>query len=154
MIVGALSFEKNVYDGHTLPAALEQRERLVGRRAKVAIVDRGNRGKCEIDGTQVHWPSAPKAKNSAYKRRKARKRFRRRAGIKPVIGHLENDYRLRRNFLKGAVGDVINVMMSAAAFNFKKWMRVWAFFLSFLRRVFMPKKWINLSLIIQFAHSN
>lgn len=153
VIVGALNFEKNLYDGHTLPAALDQSERLVGRRAKVAIVDRGYRGKREIDGTQVRWPSVPKKRDSAYERRKARKRFRRRAGIEPVIGHMKSDYRLRRNFLKGAVGDAINVMMSASAFNFKKWMRDWAFILSFLRQYFLPENRNTLPQIIPYGPS-
>ncbi|PID76979.1 MAG: hypothetical protein CSB24_03740 [Deltaproteobacteria bacterium] len=52
-----------------------------------------------------------------------RKRFRRRAGIEPIIGHLKSDFRLARNFLKGSIGDSVNLMLSAAAFNFKKWMR-------------------------------
>jgi len=53
----------------------------------------------------------------------ARKRFRRRAAIEPIIGHLKSNYRLKRNFLKGFMGDQINLLMAAAAFNFKKWMR-------------------------------
>lgn len=52
-----------------------------------------------------------------------RKRFRRRAGIEPIIGHLKSDFRLARNFLKGSIGDSINLMLAAATFNFKKWMR-------------------------------
>ena len=43
-------------------------------------------------------------------------------GIEAIIGYLKSDFRLRRNFLKGSVGDSINLML-AAAFNFKKWMR-------------------------------
>ena len=50
-------------------------------------------------------------------------KFRKRAGIKPVIVHLKTDYRLGRNFLKGIKGDFINVLMASVAFNFKKWMR-------------------------------
>ena len=45
----------------------------------------------------------------------ARKRFRRRAGIEPIIGHLKSDHRLKRNFLKGFAGDQINLLMAAAA---------------------------------------
>lgn len=41
----------------------------------------------------------------------------------PIIGHLKSDCRLIRNYLKGTVGDSINLMLAAAAFNFKKWMR-------------------------------
>jgi IS5 family transposase len=40
-----------------------------------------------------------------------------------VIGHLKTDNRLSRNFLKGVIGDQINVMLAAAAFNMRKWMR-------------------------------
>ena len=59
----------------------------------------------------------------------ARKRFRRRAGIEPIIGHLKSDHRLKRNFLKGFSGDQINLLMAAAAFNFRKWMREVIFWL-------------------------
>jgi hypothetical protein len=58
-----------------------------------------------------------------------RKRFRRRAGIEPIIGHLKSDHRLKRNFLKGFTGDQINLLMAAAAFNFRKWMREVIFWL-------------------------
>jgi len=30
---------------------------------------------------------------------------------------------MARNFLKGVLGDAINLLMAAAAFNFRKWMR-------------------------------
>ena len=40
----------------------------------------------------------------------------------PVIGHLKNDFRLARNYLKGTVGDAINLFLAAAAFNCRKWM--------------------------------
>lgn len=44
--------------------------------------------------------------------------------IEPTIGHLKTDYRLGRNFYKGVLGDAINVMLAAAAYNFKRAMRV------------------------------
>ncbi len=65
----------------------------------------------------------------------ARKRFRRRAEIEPVIGHLKSDHRLKRNFLKGFVGDQINLVMAAAAFSFKKWMREAVFLLKKLKQL-------------------
>jgi len=49
-------------------------------------------------------------------------KFRRRAAIEPVIGHLKSDHRLSRNYLKGFIGDEINLLMAATAFNLKKWM--------------------------------
>jgi IS5 family transposase len=51
--VGAMSFEKNPYDGHTLPAALEQCERLTDVRPKVALVDLGYRGAQKVGDTNI-----------------------------------------------------------------------------------------------------
>ena len=52
-----------------------------------------------------------------------RKRFRRRAAIEPVITHLKHDFGLYVVFLKGFQGDQLNLMLAAAAWNFRKWMR-------------------------------
>lgn len=52
------------------------------------------------------------------------KRFRKRARIEPMSGHLKSDHRLNKSYLKGFTGDKINILMAAAAFNFKKWMRL------------------------------
>ena len=41
-----------------------------------------------------------------------------------MIGHLKSDHRLNRNYLKGFAGDQMKVLLAAAAFNFKKWMRL------------------------------
>ena len=49
------------------------------------------------------------------------KKCRRRAAIEPLIGHLKSDFRLSRNYLKGKVGDAINLMMAGCAWNLRKW---------------------------------
>ncbi len=123
IIVGAYSLEKNEYDGHTLPKALDQCEQLRGLRPTVAIADRGYRGSVRIGETEILIPKPRKKGTSEYEKKKAKARFRRRAAIEPVIGHLKTDNRLSRNFLKGVIGDQINVMLAAAAFNMRKWMR-------------------------------
>ena len=123
IIVGAVHFSTNIYDGHTLPETLTQTTELVGSRPTVAICDRGYRGKRTIDGTTIEIPKNPGKRTTTYQKQKARKRFRRRAGIEPIIGHLKSDYRLMRNYLKGSLGDSINLMLAATAFNFKKLMR-------------------------------
>lgn len=143
IIVGAYSLEKNQYDGHTLPKALEQCEELRGTRPKAAIVDRGYRGQSKIEETEVHLPKPPKKTASQYEKKKARQRFRRRASIEPIIGHLKTDFRLVRNFLKGTLGDSINLMLAAAAFNFKKLMRKLRTFFVFLKiliQYFFPEQ--------------
>jgi IS5 family transposase len=122
VIVGALSFTENIYDGNTLPDVLEQVWQITETCPQVAICDRGYRGRTRVGDTEILTPRRPKKSDTPCQRRNARMRFRRRAGIEPVIGHLKADYRMSRNFLKGVLGDAINLFMAAAAFNFRKWM--------------------------------
>ena len=87
---------------------------------KIGIVDRGYRGKKNINGTEIISPSVPSKNATQYQKRKARKRFRARAGIEPVIGHIKHDHRMLRNYLKGAISDKINTILAGTAFNLKK----------------------------------
>ena len=111
---------RNEYDGHTIESSLEQVERLTGKKIKILAGDRGYRGKTEINGTKIMIPDIPKKSDSRYQRLKKHKLFCKRAGIEPTIGHLKSDYRLDRNFYKGVVGDAVNVLLAAAAYNFKR----------------------------------
>lgn len=120
VIVGALNFTESLHDSKTLDAALEQHHRLTGIEAKEVFVDRGYPGKKKINNTLIHLPKTDKNITLAK-----RKRHRRRAAIEPVIGHLKHDYRMIRNFLKGSYGDAVNVMLAAAAMNFKRMMNKW-----------------------------
>jgi len=122
IIVGALTFKTNVYDGHTLPEVLKQTQELTGKVPKTATVDRGYKGKQMVGTTKINIPKPPLKRDTEYQKRKKRKHFRRRAAIEPVIGHLKQDYRAARNYLKGQIGDSINFMMAAAGFNFRKLM--------------------------------
>ena len=124
VIVGALSF-RNPYDGHTLEPALQQYERLLGKQAKTLTADRGYRGVSRVNETIIQTPKPFSSKLSKYKQRKLRKAFKRRAAIEPTIGHLKADHRLSRNFYKGIIGDNINVMLAAAAYNFKRMINIW-----------------------------
>ena len=123
IILGAMSF-RNEYDGHTIEATLGQVERLTQRKIKILAGDRGYRGRKVVNGTQILIPDSPKPSESRYQRRKKHKLFCKRAGIEPTIGHLKADHRLGRNFYKGVVGDAVNILMAAAAYNFKRAMRV------------------------------
>src|SRR5690606_35974203 len=127
IILGAMAFDTNLYDGHTLPAVLLQIQRLHGHVPTTALCDRGYRGKKKFHDTSIKIPSPPTKESDSALRELMKKRFRKRAGIEPVIGHLKSDHRLGRNFLAGFFGDQINVLMAAAAFNFKKWMRLYLF---------------------------
>ena len=137
VIVGALNFEKNPYDGHTLEPALEQYKKLLGKMPRSVTADKGYRGLNKIEDTQIHIPKPPSKKATKYEKQKAKKRFGRRAAVEPVISHLKQDYRLSRNYYSGIMGDNINVMLSAAAMNFKRMINIWKnnpdAFLAFLR---------------------
>ena len=122
LIVSALAFTGNPYDGHTLPAHLDKISRLTGYTPAEAVTDRGYRGRKWVGATEISIPSSGKPGQSYYQKRKARKKFSKRAGIEPVIGHLKSDHRMIRNFLKGTRGDAINTLMAAAAYNMRHWM--------------------------------
>ena len=122
MITAACNFKGNPYDGKTLEATLAQSERVCnGHQARVAVTDRGFRGQSKVNDTQIVIPDSPAKikQQTAYQKRKARKRFRGRAGIEPVIGHLKHDHRMVRNFLKGEIGDENNPLLAAIGFNLK-----------------------------------
>ena len=58
---------------------------------------------------------------------KAEKRLlKRRQAVEPSIGHLTADHRMRRNFLKGALGDAMNPIMAATGFKIR-WLMRWMF---------------------------
>lgn len=130
VIVGAMSFAANAYDGHTLEPALTQYKKLFATEPQEVVVDRGYKGKSQINQTRVSTPKPLPAGTSYQQAMRIRKKFRRRAGIEPVIGHLKEDCRLGRNYLKGIKGDMINVLLAAAAYNLRKWMRELRNFLS------------------------
>jgi len=144
IIVGAKSFSRNVYDGDTLNELLSQVRAIRGNAPETSFCDRGFRGRKHVDGTAIVLPEAPTPNASKYAKRKARKNFGRRSAIEPVIGHLKHGFRLGRNYLKGIIGDAINLLLAAAAFNFKKWLRAFAqgqfFALLFLCRVVCLQK--------------
>ncbi|MFC1224388.1 IS5 family transposase [Pedobacter sp. BG31] len=140
VIIGAINIQGNDYDGHTLDAALEQQQRLTGHTLKEVFVDRGYRGRKEALGTTIHTPKTFSSKLTNYRKTKLKAGFNKRAAIEPKIGHLKTDHRLSRNFYKGIKGDKINVMLAAAAMNFKRMMNIWtdhlwALFLRFVQLV-------------------
>ena len=142
VIVGALN-AKNEYDGNTVEPAMEQVEKILGVKPKRLIGDRGYRGKKEREGVMVMTPGVPKKSDTNYEKQKNRERFRRRAAIEPVIGHLKFDYGLKRCYLKGEMGDQINILMACAVYNIKSFLkktrtRVKCFF----EKLFFLKKWV------------
>ncbi len=125
VIIGAINIEKNVHDSKTLQPAIEQQQRLTGIVLKNNFVDRGYRGVKEVLGTKIIIPDTGSKNRTAYEKQKLRNGFKRRAAIEAKIAHLKQDHRLSRNFYKGIKGDNNNVMLAAAAMNFKRMINKW-----------------------------
>ncbi len=144
IIVGAIGFKDNPYDGHTLNPQLEQVENLTGKLPKVAVVDRGYRGRKQVNGVNILSPKRLPAKATSYLRQKMRKLFRARAGIEPIIGHIKHDHRMERNYLSGSIGDNMNTILAAAGFNMMKMLKrlklqSQEFYFLIIRSIFIPE---------------
>lgn len=123
IITAVEAFMGNPHDGRTIEPLLEQCHRLHGHVPREVVYDRGGRVKGgKIGKTIISVPGPPLKKDSAYQKRKKRKKFRRRAAIEPVIGHLKKNFRMQRNYLKGEKSPKINAMMAATGWNLKKLM--------------------------------
>jgi len=122
VIVGVASHKKNEHDSKTLEAALTSANSNRNKVIKEAICDRGYVGKKEVLNTTISLPGIPLKRDTKYQKEKKRKKFRRRAAIEPIIGHVKSDHRMKINYLKGFIGDEMNLLLAASAFNIKKWM--------------------------------
>lgn len=117
-VVGIAALHGNPYDGHTLKGAHAQVTRLTGVTPAEMFVDKGYRG------TQ-HHPENVAVYISGRKLSGTLKRLlRRRSAIEPVIGHLKQDHRMKRNYLQGKAGDEINALLVGCGFNLRKLTRV------------------------------
>ncbi|VVM17636.1 ISPg7, transposase [uncultured Gammaproteobacteria bacterium] len=129
IIVGVASHDKNIHDSKTLTVAISHANSNRNKPIKQAVCDRGYVGAKIVLGANIILPKKALKRDNRYQRDKKRKLCKRRAAIEPIIGHLKSDFRLSRNLLKGQVGDEINVLMAACAWNLKKWLVIATIFL-------------------------
>src|SRR5271170_156634 len=120
-VLHAKALHGNPYDGHTLNPVIADLENLTGVAVRCIHGDKGYRGHNYPDRFRV-WISGQVRRVTKAIRRE----MRRRAAVEPVIGHLKDDHRMRRNYLKGRDGDRINAVLTAAGYNFsllRRWFR-------------------------------
>ncbi len=115
IIIGAQYFTTTIHDSKTIPQVIDQGESLVETPIKQAYVDMSYRGISKYKTCEIKVPQ-PKKGISTKERRSHSKR----SAIEPVISHLKANYRLCRNYYKGIKGEVINLILAAAAMNFKR----------------------------------
>jgi IS5 family transposase len=114
----------NPYDGHTLAEIIPDMEAMIGVELERILVDAGYRGHNAplTHRFRIYTAGQKRRMTPAIKRE-----MRRRAAIEPVIGHLKNEHRMRRNYLAHAQGDAINAILAAVGYNFRlllKWLRL------------------------------
>jgi IS5 family transposase len=117
LVVGMRSLPGNPYDGHTLPEAIEQVSILTAQKPKAVFVDKGYRG-VSVDGVTI-WRSGQKRGVTPS----IRKAIHRRSAVEPAIGHMKNEGKLRRNWLKGSIGDALNAVLCGAGHNLRMILR-------------------------------
>ena len=117
LVVGMRSLPGNPYDSHTLPEAIEQVSILTAQKPKAVFVDKGYRG-VSVDGVTI-WRSGQKRGVTPS----IRKAIHRRSAVEPAIGHMKNEGKLRRNWLKGSLGDALNAVLCGAGHNLRMILR-------------------------------
>ena len=75
----------------------------------------------EINETSVLTTKPADKDATAAEKEKMRYRLRRCSLVEAVIGHPKKDIRIVRCYLKGTIGDQINLLLPASAWNLKKW---------------------------------
>jgi len=113
-VIGIQALPGNPYDGHSLRGALNQVEKLTGKRSRSCYVDLGYRGHEE---TESEVFISRQKKN--YQTRKMKAAMKRRNAVEPLIGHLKSDHHLGRNYLKGKLGDQLNAIFSGMGYNLR-----------------------------------
>jgi IS5 family transposase len=116
-ILSATAFHGNPYDGHTLDKTLKTAERNVkdiGQLSNV-FVDLGYRKHDYAGEAKVHIVGRSRRNLSWWQR----KWYNRRSVIEADIGHMKNEHRLDKNYLKGKKGDQVNVVLAACGYNLR-----------------------------------
>lgn len=124
IITAIKSFEGNPHDSKTIEPLLEQMQSNINHTPKEIVYDRGGKGINQIGNTKISTPDyRPLKRDTEYQKRSKKKKFRRRAAIEPVIGHLKTDFRLNQNYLWGENSPQINAFLAATGWNLKKMMK-------------------------------
>lgn len=103
----------NPYDGHTLKEALTRAEENSESRIKVVFTDKGYRSHGVTD--KIVYRSGQKRGIT----QSIKKMLKRRQAIEPQIGHMKQEGKLARSFLKGFLGDKLNAILCGVGHNLR-----------------------------------
>lgn len=130
-VVGMQALPGNPFDGHTLEEALDQVHRVTGIVPERCYVDRGYRGH-GVEKSSIFISGQRRGVTPTI-----RKELRRRSAVEPIIGHMKEDGKLGRNWLKGSLGDKINALLCGAGHNMRIILRKLRELLSFFVLFFL-----------------
>lgn len=123
IITAIKAFAGNPHDSKTIEPLLKQAKQNNDFVPKELIYDRGGKGVKQVGVTKISTPDyRPLKRDTDYEKKKKRKKFRRRAAIEPVIGHLKTDFRMAQNYLHGNDSPQMNALLAATGWNLKKLM--------------------------------
>lgn len=145
IITAITAFLDTPYDGRTIEPLLEQMESHNQKLPRELVYDRGGRGKSQIKGVKISIPGKAKKTDTAYQRTIKRRKFRTRAAIEPIIGHLKYGFRMAQNYYLGEKGPQINALLAATGWNLKKMMellkeKIIFHFFRWLKNILSPPK--------------
>ena len=144
-VLHAAALHGRPYDGHTLRSVLNEMNHLTGIMPERSYVDKGYRGHdCPLKYT-VFQSGQRKGLTPTIK-----KELKRRSVVEPLIGHLKNEGRLGRNYLKATLGDQINALLVAAGYNFRL---VLKYLRKFFSLFFLPFRVATFSLCLNILKS-
>lgn len=107
------SLHENQYDGHTLGSSLKKAEEISQTLIEQAFVDKGYKGH-GVEDCRVYISGQKRGMTRTLK-----KHLKRRSAIEPHIGHMKSEGKLRRNYLKGTMGDALNALLCAIGHNMR-----------------------------------
>jgi IS5 family transposase len=115
---------ENQYDGHVLAGSLKRAETIAQTSIEQVFVDKGYKGH-GITDKQVYISGQKRGMTRALK-----KHLKRRSAIEPHIGHMKSEGKLRRNYLKGMLGDTLNALLCAIGHNMRMiWRKIRSLFI-------------------------
>lgn len=123
IITAVRTFTGNPHDGRTIAPLVEELKRNKLPLPDEIVYDRAAKGITLDEEIKVSVPSNPLKNDTPYQKQKKRKKFRRRAAIEPVNAHLKFDFWMQENYLSGERYVQLNALLSAMAWNLKKWMQ-------------------------------
>jgi IS5 family transposase len=137
LALSSQALAENQYDGHVLDSSLKRAEAIAQTSIEQAFVDKGYKGHGILD-KQVYISGQKRGMTRTLK-----KHLKRRSAIEPHIGHMKSEGKLKRNYLKGTLGDTLNALLCAIGHNMRLiWRKIrslFVFILIFLFNNFQAK---------------